>query len=171
MFYVELKPAPNNKDIFLVEYLQQCKIKFEPPKYKREIAQCSNCQRYGHTKNYCHLKPRCVKCISDHSTQLCCRKDRSKHVRCVLCGSNHPANYKRCTVYKELQQKTYPSLRPKQYRPLAPLLCTLHTSPGVSYAQVAAHNTIATTSTNQAPHPSPLLPQTSDIHDFKDMIK
>jgi hypothetical protein len=38
MFYVELKPAPNNKDIFLVEYLQQCKIKFEPPKQKRETA-------------------------------------------------------------------------------------------------------------------------------------
>jgi hypothetical protein len=35
MFYVELKPAPNNKDIFLVEYLQQCKVKFEPPKQKR----------------------------------------------------------------------------------------------------------------------------------------
>jgi hypothetical protein len=29
MFFVELKPAPNNKD----------------------------CQRYAHTKNYCHLKP------------------------------------------------------------------------------------------------------------------
>jgi hypothetical protein len=30
MFLVEFKPAPNNKDIFLVEYLQQCKIKFQP---------------------------------------------------------------------------------------------------------------------------------------------
>jgi hypothetical protein len=31
MSFVELKPAPNNKDIFLVEYLQQYKYKFEPP--------------------------------------------------------------------------------------------------------------------------------------------
>jgi hypothetical protein len=45
MFLVELKSAPNNKDIFLVEYLQQCKIKFESPKHKRDIAQCANCQR------------------------------------------------------------------------------------------------------------------------------
>jgi hypothetical protein len=45
------------KDIFNVEYIQQCKIKFEPPKHKRDIAQCANCQRYGHAKN-CHLKPR-----------------------------------------------------------------------------------------------------------------
>jgi hypothetical protein len=44
MFFVDLKPAPNNKDIFNVEFLQQCKIKFEPPKHKRENAQCSNCK-------------------------------------------------------------------------------------------------------------------------------
>jgi hypothetical protein len=50
MFFVELKPVPNIKGIFNVEYIQQCKIKFESPKHKRDIAQCANCQRYGHTK-------------------------------------------------------------------------------------------------------------------------
>jgi hypothetical protein len=50
MFFVELKPAQNNKDIYNVEYLYQCKAKFEPLKHKRDIAQCANCQRYGHTK-------------------------------------------------------------------------------------------------------------------------
>jgi hypothetical protein len=41
MFFVDLKPASNNKDIFNVEYLQQCKITFEPPppKKRRDIAQ------------------------------------------------------------------------------------------------------------------------------------
>jgi hypothetical protein len=34
MFFVDLKPAPNNKDIFDVEFLQQCKITFEPPVHK-----------------------------------------------------------------------------------------------------------------------------------------
>jgi hypothetical protein len=139
MFYVELKPAPNNKDIFLVEYLQQCKIKFEPPKHKREIAQCANCQRYGHTKNYCPLKLRCVKCACDHSTH---RKDRSKDVKCVLCGGNRPANYKGYTVYKELQQKkTYPSLRPKQYLPPAPLTRILHTLPEYHTPKSPHHTT------------------------------
>jgi hypothetical protein len=47
MFFVELKPLPNNKDIINVGYIQQCKIKFKPPKHKRDIAQCANCQRYG----------------------------------------------------------------------------------------------------------------------------
>jgi hypothetical protein len=49
MFFVELRPAPNNKKIFKVEYLQQCKITVEPPKNKRDITQCAKCQRYGHT--------------------------------------------------------------------------------------------------------------------------
>jgi hypothetical protein len=44
MFFADLKPVTNNKDIFNVEYIQQCKIKFEPPKHKRVIAQCANCQ-------------------------------------------------------------------------------------------------------------------------------
>jgi hypothetical protein len=41
MFFIELKPAPNTKDIYEVEYLQQCKIKFEPLKHKRDIAKCA----------------------------------------------------------------------------------------------------------------------------------
>jgi hypothetical protein len=45
MFIVELKCAPNNKDIFNVQYIQQCKITFEPSRHK-----CAYCQRYGHTK-------------------------------------------------------------------------------------------------------------------------
>jgi hypothetical protein len=40
MSFVELKPAPN-KDVYNVEYLQQCKIKFKLPKHKRNIAQCA----------------------------------------------------------------------------------------------------------------------------------
>jgi hypothetical protein len=40
MFFVELKPATNNKDIYDV-YLQQYKIKFKTPKHKRDIAQCA----------------------------------------------------------------------------------------------------------------------------------
>jgi hypothetical protein len=30
MFFVKLMPTPNSKDIFNVQYKQQCKIKFEP---------------------------------------------------------------------------------------------------------------------------------------------
>jgi hypothetical protein len=110
MFFLELKLTPNNRDIFNAKYIRQCKIEFEPPKQERNIAQCANCQKYGHTRNYFHLKPRCVKCAGDHLTNHCHRKERSSDVQCVLCGGNHPTNYKRSTVYEELQKKTYQSL-------------------------------------------------------------
>jgi hypothetical protein len=86
-------------------------------------------------KTYCYLKPRRVKCASNHPTIQCQRKERSSDVRCVLCGGNHPVNYKGCRVYKDLQKKTYPPLRPKIYTPAAQLQQTVNTQPGVSYAQ------------------------------------
>jgi hypothetical protein len=42
MYFVDLKPAPYNKDLFNVEYIQQCKIEFEPPQHERDISQCAN---------------------------------------------------------------------------------------------------------------------------------
>jgi hypothetical protein len=128
MFFVELKPAPNNKGIFNVEYIQQCKIEFELPKHKRDIVQNANCQGYGQTKN-CHLKARCVKRPGDHLTNQCHRKEKSSNVQCVLCSGNHPVNYKGCTVCKELQKETYPPLRLKQYTPPAQFKHTLYTQP------------------------------------------
>jgi hypothetical protein len=45
MHFVDLKPAPNNKYIYEVEYLQQCKIKFEQPKHTRDIGQSATTKR------------------------------------------------------------------------------------------------------------------------------
>jgi hypothetical protein len=42
MFFVKLKPAPNNKHTFNLEYVEQCNIKFQPHKHKMDIAQCEN---------------------------------------------------------------------------------------------------------------------------------
>jgi hypothetical protein len=66
MFFIDLKPAVTKKTIYETEYLLNLKIKFEPPNFKRDIPQCANCQRYRHTKKYCNLKLRCVKCAGYH---------------------------------------------------------------------------------------------------------
>lgn len=113
MFYVELKSNVNNKDIYKIVHLLNSRIYFEPPNRKREIPQCTRCQRYGHTKNFCARQPRCVKCAGNHQTVECSRKGTSQNVKCVLCEGNHPANYKGCQVYKELQNSKYPALRKK----------------------------------------------------------
>jgi hypothetical protein len=118
-------------------------------------------QRYGHIKNYCQLKPRCVKCAGDHLTNQYHRKERSRDVRCVLCGGN-PANYKGCTVYEDLQKKTCPPLCLKQYTPPAQIKQTLHNQTGVTYAQITKQNSYAATNIEQDPHINHPHQQTSD---------
>ena len=162
LFYVSLEQKPNNKDIFNCKSLLHTKIMFEAPRKKREIAQCTRCQRYGHTKSYCHHKPRCVKCSENHLTADCPRKNRSDNVKCVLCNGNHPANYKGCATYKQLQEKSFPRLRPHQVESslsTAPIHSTRKATQ-VSYADAVRN--VETNSTNQ---------QSSDFSELKSMMK
>ena len=55
--FSDLKPSGNNKDIYEIESLNYTKVKFEPPRPKRNIPQCSKCQRYGHAQAYCYRSP------------------------------------------------------------------------------------------------------------------
>ena len=57
LFFADLKPSGNNKDIYQIETLNYTKVKFEPPSPKRNIPQCSKCRRYGHTQAYCYRSP------------------------------------------------------------------------------------------------------------------
>ncbi|CAH1106167.1 unnamed protein product [Psylliodes chrysocephalus] len=45
----------------------------------------------------------CVKCGGDHNT-IICMKTANTPAKCVLCEESHPAKYKGCEVYKNLQQ-------------------------------------------------------------------
>ncbi|CAG4981216.1 unnamed protein product [Colias eurytheme] len=108
LFIIELKTKPNNKHIYEVKTLMNCIVSFEPPRPKRELPQCAKCQQYGHTKTYCRRSPKCIKCAGDHLSSDCLRKTRSDSVKCVLCDGNHPANYKGCKIYRELQNLKFP---------------------------------------------------------------
>ena len=104
LFFVDLAPESISKEIFSITSLLNTKIKVEEPHKRREIPQCQNCQTYGHTKTYCSHSPRCVKCGGTHSTTTC-TKSPDLPAKCALCDGDHPANYKGCTIYKELQQR------------------------------------------------------------------
>lgn len=110
IFFVDLEPASNNKDIFKIEYLLNAKIVFEPPHKRNDVVQCKKCQRYGHTKSYCWYQHRCVKCGCNHDTSTCLKPTTSPP-KCVLCGGEHPANYKGCSVYRDIKHKSFPSRR------------------------------------------------------------
>jgi hypothetical protein len=160
-FSVELKLAPNNKGIFNVEYTYTT-VQYKIRTIKKQKGNCSMC-KLSKINNYCHLNPRCVKCAGDHLTNQCHQKESSSNVRCVLCGGNHPAKYKGCTVYKQLQKKTYPPPHLKHYTPAAQIKHNLYTQPGITYAQITKQNFYAPTNVEQEPHINQLYHQQRDV--------
>lgn len=146
MFYIDITPKENNKQVYSLDKLGNCIIKCEPPHTKRIVPQCTRCQAYGHTKTYCRKTFSCVKCAGQHETKDCTRKTRDDKVKCVNCGGDHPANYRGCLVHKQLQQKLYPALREKSNPQTRPTPIQ-YTQPGMSYAQTVSNNK---TQNNQA---------------------
>jgi hypothetical protein len=112
IFFIDLEPSARNKEIFQIQFLLNAKISFEPPMKRREVVQCKRCQRYGHTKAYCHNTFRCVKCTQEHDTKDCPKPPLAPPT-CVLCSGEHPASYKGCPAYKEVRDKQFPPLRKK----------------------------------------------------------
>lgn len=147
LFYIEVAQNINNKSLYDIQYLQYTKVQVEPPNPKRELPQCARCQRYGHTKTYCTRQPRCVKCGNSHTT-IECTKELSSPATCALCQGNHPANYKGCIVYKEIQKRKFPAIR-ERYQPNRTYPTTqetpetLHNTPEVkvTYAEATKTNT------------------------------
>lgn len=114
LFFVDLEPAKNNKDIYNIEFLLNARVIFESPLRKPEVVQCKKCQRYGHTKSYCWYQSRCVKCGLSHDTSSCTKtKSDGQPPKCVLCNGDHPANYKGCSIYQNIKSKSFPPLREK----------------------------------------------------------
>ena len=102
LFSIELKLKSNNYEIFSLNDLLHCKVKFERPHKRRTPPQCTNCQKYGHTKNFCTKRPVCVKCAKEHKTSECTVALTRDQIKCALCGENHTSNYKGCRIYKTI---------------------------------------------------------------------
>lgn len=103
MFFIDLEPDNNNSEIFKLTSLCYTKIKVEAPHVRKDIPQCLRCQSYGHTRSYCNHHPRCVRCGDNHDSSQCL-KNQKEPAKCALCGGPHPANYKGCTVHKDLNK-------------------------------------------------------------------
>lgn len=104
LFFLDLEPADNNKDIYNLNYLINLKISVEPPHKSSQLVQCTRCQNYNHTKSYCNRPYVCVKCGGQHKTTSCAKTSNTP-ATCALCDGPHPANYKGCKVYRDLQEK------------------------------------------------------------------
>ncbi|KAL4143761.1 hypothetical protein QTP88_006048 [Uroleucon formosanum] len=103
LFFVDIEPSIKSAEIFHLSSLLHTKIKVEEPYKSKTISQCTNCQEYGHTKIYCGYPSRCVHCGSKHKSPDC-PNQCSDPPKCALCSGDHPASYKGCFIYKDLQR-------------------------------------------------------------------
>ena len=106
LFFVDLEPAENNKEVYKIRSLQNKIIEIEPPNKSKHMIQCTRCQLYGHSKTYCNRPYLCVKCGGQHNTTTC-KKSKDTPATCGLCGGPHPASYKGCEYYRNLTKNRY----------------------------------------------------------------
>lgn len=68
----------------------------------RNVIQCFNCQRIGHTARFCNRRYRCVKCDDNHGLGECkieIKNNANEKMYCTNCKNyGHPASYRRCPV-------------------------------------------------------------------------
>lgn len=152
LFFIDQEPNENNKNIYKLTNLLGTKITVEAPRKRKEIPQCMRCQQYGHTKSYCTRPYYCVKCAENHPTSHC-QKNPKSPAKCVLCDSAHPANYKGCSVYRNLlntrNKPVYPTKnQTPQNTPIVPEKPTSKEpdthkiNQDISYAQITKSNTL-----------------------------
>lgn len=113
LFFVDIKPNAKNAEVYNINRLGNAVVKIEPPKPKRSVIQCTKCQAFGHSKNYCHRSPKCVKCDGAHSTDTCNKQAAAPPV-CTNCKGNHTANYKGCPIHVNLQKSRQNNQYPMQ---------------------------------------------------------
>lgn len=101
---VTLEDTDNGAEIFGLEFICHSKVQVEAKRKPKSIPQCTRCQRFGHTKNYCKLDPRCVKCTGNHHFSECKQKS-TEDVSCVNCGEHHAANYRGCPYFQSLKNR------------------------------------------------------------------
>lgn len=103
---VDLENNDDGKAIFNLTTICFAVVSVEMKRKSRQIPQCTRCQRYGHTKNFCKLDPRCVRCTGQHHYSEC-PKQKTAAPQCVNCGESHTANYRGCQVYQKITNKDH----------------------------------------------------------------
>lgn len=182
IFFIDLDPAEINKEIFNLTSLLHTRVRIEEPHKRKDIVQCLNCQEYGHSRKYCAYPPRCVRC-GEHHPSTSCVKTRDTPATCALCKGDHPANYKGCQIYKQIQQLQSSSNRQGTNLKNTPYINKLTNSnckitqqptpvanlsslPSRSYAQATNNQTLHTPPADQTND----LALTNFINEFKALI-
>ena len=145
MFFVDLEPAVNNKNVYDINRLCNAVVKIEPPHKFDDLVQCHRCQDFGHTKRYCRKPFKCVKCGDSHSSTEC-TKTISESPKCAHCNGSHTASYKGCEWYKKLLNQRNKA-KPKEHKNehvgkvfTTNFISRAQTTTGSSYADIVKAN-------------------------------
>lgn len=102
-FLIQLFSDSNVQNLTKIKTIAFQKIRWEPLR-KRDIFQCKNCQRLGHSSANCAMGYRCVKCNKNHKPGECAiPKDTTdkNSLYCVNCEVvGHTASYRGCPLFK-----------------------------------------------------------------------
>lgn len=103
---VELTKSDAAMQIFELTRLAHSIVQVEKRRTSHTLPQCTTCQNFGHTKNYCKLQPRCVRCDGKHHYTKC-SVPRTVAPKCVNCGGDHPANFRGCEYFQKMLSRSH----------------------------------------------------------------
>ncbi|GFU32007.1 nucleic-acid-binding protein from transposon X-element [Trichonephila clavipes] len=99
VFLITLPRNINNSKIFDLNRLCYLSVNVEGYEGKG-VTQCYSCNKFNHTADLCHLKPRCLKCGLNHQTKDC-EINKVEQMYCINCETiGHMANYAKCPLPK-----------------------------------------------------------------------
>jgi hypothetical protein len=124
LFFVDLDSGSSNSSIFKIDTMFHSKITVEEPRQSKQMVQCRRCQKFGHTKNFCALPAKCVKCGGQHDS-VSCGKPATEPAVCSNCSGPHPASYRGCVIYQELLKRKSSGRGTQRVRPASTLVATL----------------------------------------------
>lgn len=168
-YLVQLGPSSKIGGLRKITILNHQIVTWDKLKKGRDILQCLRCQRFGHSAANCEMQYRCVKCGQDHSAEQCTlgkeRVDDKSLLKCAVCkNEGHPANYRGCPKFRELQEKKFSQQR-KIERPIVQARPALNVTPQFSYAQVTAGRRNTSQPTTRVPPQHTVPPETVTLAD------
>lgn len=170
LWLIQLQPGSNVKQLLDQRYLLHQKVAFERKK-QSGIAQCKNCQMYGHSARNCRHKYRCVKCTTDHQPGNCPRTLNPQLAAetppsCVNCKEDHPANFHGCTYYRKVIERKQNRLQNQNQRSnvqsqVQSVFRSSMRNEGISYAAALSQST---SNSEHTQHPLDFLDIESKKH-------
>lgn len=156
IFLIQINPKSDITVITSIKYILHQSVRFEKL-VKSETIQCKNCQRYGHVASNCNMAYRCIKCKDNHGPGECQKTDRTTEPYCTNCKLvGHPANYRQCPKYLELQERRSKVRQQNEEAQFAKKQMYNHYyNPSISYSKIASTHTQPKTNCQ------PIQPKTS----------